>query len=186
MKPIHLAGVPFYTALRALLGTAARAYFRRIDVRHLERFPTAGPVLVVANHPASLTDVLVLGAALPRRIHFVAYSGLFKPWALGVVLRLCGALPVYRRDDAAELMHRNEDTFRAVHELFDAGGVVLVFPEGHSETDRGLLKLKTGAARLALAQEDRDRLEVISLVTIGPAGRPVREEPASALLLELA
>ncbi len=153
--PAGTADSPLYRALRAVLGTAARTYFRALEVRHPERLPATGPVLVVANHPASLTDVLVLGAALERPIHFLAYHGLFEPVILGWVLRRCGALPIYRREDAEALMHKNEDTFRACHEILDAGHVVLIFPEGTSLTDRQVQPLKTGAARLALAQEER-------------------------------
>jgi hypothetical protein len=62
---------------------------------------------------------------------------------------------VYRREDDPRQMHRNEETFRACHEFLDGGGAVLIFPEGISETDRRLKRMKTGAARLALAQEAR-------------------------------
>src|SRR5262245_21464342 len=102
-----------YQSLRLVLGTAARVYFSRIEVRHAERLPRRGPLLIAANHPASLTDVLILGPALPRRLHFVAYSGLFKSWLLGTLLRLAGTVPVYRRQEGEENMARNEDTVRA-------------------------------------------------------------------------
>ena len=144
-----------YELLRAVLGSAVRTYYRRIEVRHPERIPGAGPLLVVANHPASLTDVLVLGAAMRRRLHFVAHSGLFRPWLRGYVLELAGTVPVYRREDNPALVHRNEEMFHACHRLLDEGGVVLIFPEGTSQSDRKVEKLKTGAARLALANEFR-------------------------------
>ena len=91
-----------YQSLRLVLGTAARAYFSRIEVRHAERVPPRGPLLIAANHPASLTDVLILGPAIRRRLHFVAYSGLFKSWPLGTLLRLAGTVPVYRREEGQD------------------------------------------------------------------------------------
>jgi 1-acyl-sn-glycerol-3-phosphate acyltransferase len=142
-----------YQTLRFVLGAAARVYFSRIEVRHVERLPQHGPLLVVANHPASLTDVLVLGPALPRRLHFVAYSGLFKPWFLGAVLRLAGTVPVYRQQEGRDQMHQNEDMFRACNDVLRSGEAVLIFPEGTSVSDRGVEKLKTGAARMAFAYE---------------------------------
>ena len=110
---------PFYWVARTVLGTAARGYFRSIDVRHRERVPRHGPLLVVANHPASFTDVIVLGLAIPRRLHFLAMAPIFKPWIRGFALRLCGTLPIYRRSDDPSLMQRNDDTFRACHEFLD-------------------------------------------------------------------
>jgi len=157
-----------YHTLRWVLGTAARAYFSRIDVRHLERLPSRGPLLVAANHPASLTDVLLLGPALPRRLHFVAYSRLFEIWPLGLMLRLAGTVPIYRRQEGAEQMHRNEDTFRACSELLRAGGAVLIFPEGTSMGDRRVEQLRTGTARMALAYEFGERRgEPLTLLPIG-------------------
>jgi 1-acyl-sn-glycerol-3-phosphate acyltransferase len=146
---------PFYWVTRTVLGAAARVYFRSIDVRHRERVPRRGPLLVVANHPASFTDVIVLGLAIPRRLHFLAMAPIFEPWIRGFALRLCGTLPIYRRSDDPSLMQRNDETFRACHEFLDAGGAVLIFPEGTSLEDRRVVQLKTGAARIALGQEAR-------------------------------
>lgn len=144
-----------YQVARLVLGAAARTYFRRIDVRHADRVPARGPLLVIANHPASFTDVIVLAAALDRRLHFLAMAPIFKPWIRGFGLRLCGTLPVYRRADDPSLMSRNDDTFRACHEILDGGGAILIFPEGTSLTDRSIVKVKTGAARIALGQDGR-------------------------------
>jgi 1-acyl-sn-glycerol-3-phosphate acyltransferase len=152
-RAIQAAGGVLYRALHLLLGTAVRLYYRRIQVRHGERIPADGPLLIVANHPASLTDVLALAVGIDRRLHFVAYSGLFEPPLLGFVLRLVGTVPVYRKEDAAELMHRNVDMFGACQKLLASGGAVLIFPEGTSQGDRRIEKLKTGAARMALAYE---------------------------------
>lgn len=157
-----------YAAARAVLGAAVRVYFRRIELNRPDRLPTFGPVLLIANHPSSLTDVLVLGAAVDRRLHFLAHSGLFRPWYRGFVLRASGALPVYRREDHPGETWRNDDTFRACHELFDRGGVIVIFPEGTSETDRRVQKFKTGAARLALGYEGMEgRAGLLTIVPLG-------------------
>ena len=152
---VSRAAAPLYRFGRTVLGTAARVYFRRIEVRHAERVPRRGALLVVANHPASFTDVVVLALAIPRHLHFLAMAPIFKPWIRGLALRACGTLPIYRRQDDPGSMHRNEDTFRACHELLDGGGAVLIFPEGTSLTDRQVVRIKTGAARIALEHEAR-------------------------------
>jgi len=159
---------PFYWVTRLVLGAAAGVYFRSIDIRHRDRVPRHGPLLVVANHPASFTDVIVLALAVPRRLHFLAMAPIFKPWIRGFALRLCGTLPIYRRSDDPGQMQRNEDTFRACHEFLDRGGAVLIFPEGTSLEDRRIVPIKTGAARIALGQETRPGQE--GRLTLQPVG----------------
>ncbi len=167
-RPTHARPNPAYAIARASFAALVHLYFRRIEVRNPERLPRRGPVLVVANHPAALTDALVLGTQLWRRVHFLAMSPLFKPWIRGVLMRAVGALPVYRKQDDPTLMHQNDVTFEACHEFFDKGGVVLIFPEGHSDEDRRVTQMKTGAARLALAQEQRGRGgEPLTLLPVG-------------------
>jgi len=158
----------FYALVRAGFAFTVRSYFRRIEVRDLDRMPKHGPVLIVANHPAGLTDPVILATSIKRPVHFLAMSPLFKPWLRGVFMRAVGALPVYRQRDDPALMHQNEDTFRACHEFFDRGGVVAIFPEGHSDLARRVLQLKTGAARLAIAQ--MRRTSAAGPITVLPVG----------------
>jgi len=145
---------------------ALRGYFGKVTIRDAERLPSSGPVLVVANHPATLSEVFLLGTRLHRRFHFLAASFVFRPWIRGVVVRIAGAVPIYRRQDDPTQTYRNEDAFRACHDLFDRGGAIVIFPEGESRTDRALLPLKTGAARLALEYESR-RAGSLAVVPVG-------------------
>jgi 1-acyl-sn-glycerol-3-phosphate acyltransferase len=136
---------------------AVRVYFRRLRVRHAERFPAHGPVLLVANHPAMWTDVLVLDVALRRKLHFLAQGQLFRSPFRRWLLELHGALPLYAGGAAAQDRSLNEGTMARCRELFARGEVVALFPEGVSESERSVLPLKTGAARLALDAVDRVR-----------------------------
>lgn len=157
---------PSYAIARAIFSAWVHAYFRRIEVRDPDRVPRRGPLLVVANHPAALTDALVLGTQLSRRVHFLAMSPLFKPWLRGVLMRAVGALPIHRKQDDPSPMQQNDLTFQTCHEFFDAGGAVLMFPEGNSDTDRRVTVIKTGAARLALAQVQRGG-DPLTLLPVG-------------------
>ena len=158
---------PAYAVARAVFALTVRAYFRRVEVRGPDRMPRSGAVLIVANHPAGMTDAVLLATSLRRPVHFLAMAPLFRPWLRGVFLRAMGALPVYRQRDDPTLMHQNDDTFRACHEHFDRGGVVAIFPEGHSDLDRRVLQVRTGAARLALAQAMRRPDRTFVLLPVG-------------------
>lgn len=138
-----------FAVVSLAMRAAVRVYFRRLRVRHLARLPRRGPVLLVANHPAMWTDVLVLDVALRRKLHFLAQGELFRPALRGLLLELHGALPVFQQAGPGGRLH-NETTFSRCRELFARGEVVALFPEGVSASDRRVLQFKTGAARIAL------------------------------------
>ncbi len=126
---------------------AAAVYYR---VRYAgEKVPPAGPVLLVANHPNSLLDPMLVVAAARRPVRFLAKAPLFTDRYVGWLIRAAGAIPVYRRVDDPTQMERNEDTFRAVHDALAAGAAVGIFPEGVSHSEPSMVPLKTGAARIA-------------------------------------
>ncbi|MEY4070018.1 MAG: hypothetical protein RL721_632 [Candidatus Eisenbacteria bacterium] len=148
----HAGAAVAFAAVTLLMRAAVHVYFAHVIVRHRHRFPATGPVLVVANHPAMWTDVLVLDVALGRKLHFLAQGALFRPHLRGALLRLHGALPVTPTHETPDATARNAGTFRVCGDLFARGEVVAVFPEGVSRADRTVLDLRPGAARLALQQ----------------------------------
>jgi 1-acyl-sn-glycerol-3-phosphate acyltransferase len=129
---------------------AVRVCFRRLEILGGGQFPARGAALVVANHPAAWTDVVVLDVAFGRKLHFVAHQSLFHPWIRGLLLKLFASLPVLYHHEGPESAARNRETFDRCHDLFHRGEAIAIFPEGVSGSDRSLHPLKTGAARLML------------------------------------
>jgi 1-acyl-sn-glycerol-3-phosphate acyltransferase len=112
-----------------------------------------GPVLVVANHPNSLLDPLIVFRVAGRPTRPLAKAPLFEQALVGSVLRGLGGLPVYRKQDDPAMMHRNDDTFSAAIDALRQGDAIQIYPEGRSHSEAALVPLRTGAARIALAAE---------------------------------
>lgn len=144
-----------YALVGGLLKTALGFYFRRIERFGVERVPAEGPVLFASNHPNSLTDAFVVGAAVPRRVHFVATVQLFRLAPVAWLLRRAGVIPINRARDKAQAMRSVLDTFESVYKILEPGGAVGIFPEGITYDDPHLREIKNGTARMALELEAR-------------------------------
>jgi len=157
-----------YALGRAVARAAVPVYFRDVEVLGTEHLPASGPVVLAANHPQSITDALVLGWAVPRPLHFLAHSGLFRTPLLAHLLRLSGVLPVYRPREVEGAAAGNAETFRACRGALEAGGVLAIFPEGVSRAERRLQPLRTGAARIVLEAEAAHGFELgVRLLPVG-------------------
>ena len=149
---------------------AARVYYRLTLAGR--RVPADGPALLVANHPNSLLDPVLVAAAAARPVRFLAKAPLFEKASIGWLLRAAGAIPVYRQQDDPSVMNRNEDALRAAHAAVAGGSAVAIFPEGISHNLPALSPLKTGAARIALGTAAITR----SAVPVVPVGIVLREK----------
>ena len=151
----------------AVLRFALRVYFRRIEVIGLEHVPRKSPVIFVLNHPNALVDPVFLFCLAPRRVSFLAKAPLFRIPVLGFFIRALDSLPVYRRKDEGEDVSRNEETFVAARKLLAGGGTIGICPEGVSHSERRLLPIKTGAARIALGAVATGEVADLKIVPAG-------------------
>jgi 1-acyl-sn-glycerol-3-phosphate acyltransferase len=140
----------FYAALRLVARFWIWFLFRDVTVRGLEHVPVTGPVLLCVNHPNNLIDSLLVGATVPRPVHYVANSALFRSPLLAWLLRAAGAIPVHRRQDDPDRTDRNAEAFAACRRALEAGGVVAIYPEGTTHAEARVQRIRTGAARIAL------------------------------------
>lgn len=112
-----------------------------------ESLPQGG-YIVCPNHLTEI-DPLVVGHAIyshGRLPRWLAKESLFKVPVLGWFLYKTGQVPVTRSSATAG------DSLKAAQKVLDAGGVIVIYPEGTLTRDPNLWPMvgRTGAARLAL------------------------------------
>jgi 1-acyl-sn-glycerol-3-phosphate acyltransferase len=163
----------FYASLRLLARFWIWFLFRDVAVRDVGRVPPAGPVLLCINHPNNLIDSLLVGALLPRRVHYLATASLFRNRLLGAFLARAGAIPLHRRGDDPAGADRNAPAFAACRQALDAGRVLAIYPEGTTHAEARVQRIKTGAARIALDYEsaragaDGPRRPPLAVIPVG-------------------
>ena len=156
----------FYAAVRLVVRFWLWFCFKPVDVRHPERVPADGPVLLCINHPNNLIDSLVVAAALWRKVHFLAAAAMFRNPLVARFLRACGAIPVYRKEDDPDKMDPNAKAFAACFQALEGGRLIAMYPEGTTHAEARVQRIKSGAARIALGHEAA-RPGELSLIPVG-------------------
>lgn len=130
-----------YEAVRSATTLYAYTFFRMRPIGS-DNVPGSGPVILAPNH-FSFMDHFFTGAAIRRKVRFMAKSQLFKP-PMQWVYTHGGVFPVRRGV-------RDEDAFITARKILDEDGLICMYCEGgRSRTGDLAERAKPGIGRLAL------------------------------------
>lgn len=132
----------------------------------MENIPKSGPVLLVANHIDYLDGwllSLLLKQILKRRVYFISQSRNYF-WAGETTIPLDKYGP--------------EGSLNRALAFLKKGRTFVLFPEGERNSEKRMLKGKTGAARLELWS----RCPIIPIGIIGPSSSSFWGSVIQALL----
>ena len=135
-----IRGTPRRIVRKGVLGLFFLLF--RMRLAEIDRVPRDGGVLVVANHIHN-ADPILLNAAYPRPIHFMAKKEAFQFPVLPWLLRWVGAFPVDRGKS-------DRWAIRRALAALDHGIAVAMFPEGTRSRVFALQRAHPGAGMLAL------------------------------------
>jgi 1-acyl-sn-glycerol-3-phosphate acyltransferase len=169
----------WYSTLKNILTEPVSRALGGIHVAGLDNLPAEGPALLVGNH-RTISDPFLLGAVLPRRVHFVVAAFMGK---LPFTRELAGStgnivLPVSKGGKSQELI-------RKARRLLKKGRLVGVFPEGmdnfFNDSPAGSVsKFHTTFARLIVGLEMAE-LPIVPIAFTGEEERIVVQFPAALL-----
>lgn len=137
-----------YRYLLFLIRIALNIFCVSIKIHHKKALQQKGPLLIVANHPDSFFDALVIASNCTYPISFLARGDVFtKPWH-NFLLRALNMMPVYRQREGKEHLHKNQNSFDASVQILQNGGTLLIFIEGTCLNKNEIQPFKKGAARI--------------------------------------
>ena len=125
-----------------------------ISIKNKYLLNTKGPLLIIANHPNSFLDAIIIGAQYKKRVYFLARGDAFKKRHHRFLLGLLNMIPIYRIREGKQFLHLNEFAFNKSVEMLGKGHAVLIFIEGVCINTHELQPFKKGATRiLEIAQQ---------------------------------
>ena len=111
-----------YQRLHSFLAPFFRFLFN-VKVVGKENIPKEGGFVLCSNHIA-IRDVLVIAAACPRQINFIAKKELFSIPILSSIITALGAIKLDRGGSDVKALKRSVG-------IVENGGMVAIFPQGH-------------------------------------------------------
>lgn len=139
-----------YALLKVLCKLTLIAYFRKIKINGKEQISGNGPFIFVANHPSAFMDPIVVASSIKPPVYFLAageYMG--KGLKYKLFKKFLHMIPVYRPSTMPGETHKNSAAFAECITHLSLKNSILVFPEGVSVTEKKILPIKTGVARIA-------------------------------------
>lgn len=139
------------TILKLFIRAALWLFCAEINTKNKYLLNTSGPLLIIANHPNSFLDAIIIGSRYNRRIHFLARGDVFTKTHHRFFLKLLNMIPVYRLREGKGFLHLNEYAFIESARLLKNNESVLIFIEGTCLNTNELQPFKKGTTRILQA-----------------------------------
>jgi len=134
--------------LKLFIRAALWLFCAEINTKNKYLLNSSGPLLIIANHPNSFLDAIIIGSRYNRTVHFLARGDVFTKRHHRFLLKLLNMIPVYRLREGKEFLHLNEYAFVESARLLKNKEAVLIFIEGTCLNTNQLQPFKKGTARI--------------------------------------
>ena len=134
--------------LKQIIRAALWIFCAEINTKTTTPLNKKGPLLIIANHPNSFLDAIIIGTRYNRKIHFLARGDVFTKKHHRFLLRLLNMIPIYRIREGKEFLHLNKHAFNEAVGVLKNNEAVLIFIEGTCLNTNQLQPFKKGTARI--------------------------------------
>ena len=148
--------------------TAVRVFFKDIQLTGLTNIPKNKPIIFAANHNSAFMDAVVIAVFIEPQIHFLTRSDVFNTPFKRWLLKKMNMLPIYRLQEGAENLHKNEEVFNDCYQKLAQNKSILIFSEGICIQEKRLQRLKKGTARIAFGAENFKNFQLnLQIIPVG-------------------
>ena len=85
-----------YSFLKRIIKITLFVFFKKIVVNGKDNIPTKGPLIIVANHPNTFMDPMIIVSITKQRLGFVGNGGIFVNKVVNSVLTFFHVIPIYQ------------------------------------------------------------------------------------------
>lgn len=159
-----------YKLLHILFRLSQFVYFKKVEVDEgSAKIKKNQANLIIANHPSAFMDPILVGINIKTPIYFLAAEEFMGGKKMSKFLENnFNMIPIYRSSTRPDEIHKNTDSFAKCYQALKDGKSILIFAEGHSETQPWLDPLKSGTARIAIeALEKYPEIDCVNIVPLG-------------------
>lgn len=130
-----------YNIAYPLYALCGAVLFRPWAKDNFKNIPRTGPALLLCNHISAMDPAWTAFHTWRYDCHFMASSTLFSIRALGPLIQSLGAFPKAKAT-------KDRDAMALTNEIYDRGGIVVMFPEGERTWDGRTVPVLPGMARM--------------------------------------
>ena len=152
--------------LKIFIRAALWLFCADIQIKNKYLLKQDGPLLIIANHPNSFLDAIIIGAQFNRRIYFLARGDAFTKKHHRFLLGLLNMIPVYRLREGKQFLYLNEFAFNESIKVLKKGEAVLIFIEGICINSHKLEAFKKGASRILSRAHQQNIFPKIHIIGI--------------------
>ncbi len=153
--------------MKNIIRAALWLFCTDISIKNKSLLKTKGSLFIIANHPNSFLDAIIIGVQYKRRVHFLARGDAFTKRHHRFLLGLLNMIPVYRLREGKQYLYLNEYAFKESVRLLKKGEAVLIFIEGTCMNTHQLQPFKKGATRILESAHKEGVFPIIHIAGIG-------------------
>jgi glycerol-3-phosphate O-acyltransferase / dihydroxyacetone phosphate acyltransferase len=137
-----------------------RIFLKKIKVKGIKNYPKNRPVIIAANHTNAFLDAIIFHFVFFENVYSLARGDIFKSAINRYFLGKFNILPIFRLQEGAHNLHKNEESFEKSIQVLENNKPLLIFPEGNCVQEKRVRNLKKGMARIAFMAEERNNFNL--------------------------